>query len=257
MANIQLTKDGSAYAPLGQTFDITSIVAKRVGTYLNYYSFNTDSTMAAVHAQNGQIVGWDHYLGDGTILQTATAGLPLQPFLDIMGSRNPSSIKAFNYLMSGDDTIAGSGRGDVLDGRGGNDTLVGNGGNDKLLGGLGDDSLTGGIGKDRLNGGAGTDSFNFQNVTERGDTIVDFQHGVDHLVLTGAAFGFLAPLTDGADFLSQAGGAAPVSASPTLIYDSASGVLSYDADGTGAGVAQQLAVFSNLAALSASDILLV
>ncbi len=256
MASITLTKDASAYATLGATFDITSVTPKHVGPYVYYYAFNTDGTMAALHTAGGQIVGWDHYLGDGTILQTASASLPLQPFLDIMYSRNPSSVKAINYLFGGGDTIDGSARRDVLDGRGGNDTLVGNGGNDKLLGGAGDDVLTGGVGRDTAKGGIGADSFDFHAIAEGNDIIVDFEHGIDHLRLD-AAFGFSAPPADGVNFLSGAGMTAPIDGNPALIYDSAAGALYHDADGNGAGAAQLIATFSNHTALSASDIVLI
>jgi Ca2+-binding RTX toxin-like protein len=257
MADILLTKSGARELPLSQTFDITSITAKAVGGFINYYSFNTDGTMAVLRTQGGVIKGWDHYLGDGTILQSATASLPLQPFLDIMGSRNPSSIKAFNYIMSGDDTITGSRAGDVLDGRGGNDTLIGNTGNDHLSGGLGNDSLTGGLGQDRLKGGDGADNFNFSSILHGGDIITDFQAGMDHIDLDAAAFGFSGPLVDGTDFISAAGPVTPTGTGPTLLYDSNSGVLSYDADGNGAGVAQVLATFTNHAALGVADFLLI
>lgn len=257
MATITLTPDARFYQPLGQTYDITSIVAKRLGPFVYYYAFNTDGTMMALHTQNGTIVGWDHYLGDGTILQSATASLALQPFLDIMGGRNPSSVKAFNYLMSGDDTMTGSSKGDTLDARAGNDTLDGAGGADKLLAGAGDDHLIGGAGSDRLAGGTGVDQFDFRSILEGGDKITDFQHGVDHIALTAATFGFGASLTDGVDFLSGPGGASPVIAGPSLLYDTTSGVLSYDADGAGSGAAKVLATLTNHALLSASDFILV
>lgn len=256
MASVTLTKDASAYAPIGSTFDITSVTPKHVGPYFNYYSFDTDGTMMAIHSAGGQIVGWDHYLGDGTILQTATANLPLQPFLDNMYSRNPSSVKAINYLFGGDDTIDGAARRDVLDGRGGNDTLTGHGGNDKMLGGAGDDVLNGGLGRDTAKGGLGADSFDFHAINEGGDTIADFEHGIDHVRLD-AAFGFGAPLTDGVNFLSGAGMTAPADGNPALIYDTNTGALYHDADGNGAGAAQLIATFSNHAALSAADILLI
>lgn len=256
MAQIQVTRDARTIQPMSQTFDITSVTAKRVGPYLNYYSFNTDGSMTILHAAGGQIVGWDQMDGGGTIYQTATASLALQPFVDNMTSRNPSSIRAVNYLLGGDDTVTGSAVHDSLEGRGGNDTLSGLGGNDGMSGGTGDDHLIGGAGRDRLNGGLGADSFDFRMVTEGGDTIVDFAHGVDHLTFTGSAFGLSGPLVDGVSFIAGAGAVQPVSSAPVLLYDTAAGVLSYDADGTGAGAAVTMAVLANHASLSAADILI-
>ena len=65
------------------------------------------------------------FLPDGTYLQQATnVGLALQPFLDIVYGPHPSSRMAFDYLMSGDDTITGSKARDTLDGRGGHPVLL-------------------------------------------------------------------------------------------------------------------------------------
>lgn len=255
MASIELYKDGSKQLPLGKSYDITGITAEAFGGYANYITFNNDGTMAAVRAQGGTIVMWDHFLPDGTYLQHAGASLALQPFLDIVYGAHPSSVKAFNYLMSGDDTITGSKAHDVLDGRDGADTLNGNGGNDKLLGGNGDDVLNGGLGSDRATGGAGADSFDFHALADVGDKITDFETGIDQIRLDGAAFGFAGALTDGVDFLNA--GTPLTGTAPVLIYDQASGALSYDADGSGSGAAQLVATLMNHAALTASDVLIV
>ncbi len=255
MAQIQLTTAGAHQMPLAKTFDIAGIVAEAFGGFINYISFNTDGTMAALRAQNGVIVAWDHFLPDGTYLQQATASLPLQPFLDILNGPNGSSVRAVNYLMSGDDTITGSRAGDVLDGRGGADTLLGLKGADRMLGGAGDDVLSGGLGHDRATGGAGADSFNFASILDGRDTIRDFQHGVDHIGLDAAAFGFSAPLADGVDFIDLSGGGAVTGAAQCWSMTNPQGA-GYDADGAGVGTARLLATLANHSALTASDILL-
>jgi Ca2+-binding RTX toxin-like protein len=63
--------------------------------------------------------------------------------------------------------------------------LFGWAGNDLLDGGLGNDVLNGGAGEDTLTGGGGVDSFVFGAGYGK-DTVSDFQHGVDKLVLVGA-----------------------------------------------------------------------
>ena len=82
---------------------------------------------------------------------------------------------------SGDDVIRGFARNDRLSGNGGNDSLFGGDHHDLLDGGEGDDSIIGGRGKDRLTGGDGKDIFIYNKLSERGDTIVDFQSGVDKI----------------------------------------------------------------------------
>ena len=269
MASIDFFHGNALFAIPDTTFDITSVVAKRVGAFVNHCSFDTDGTMFALHAQGGTIVGWDHCNG-ADILQTATASLALQSFLDNLYGRNPSSTKAIAYFMGGDDVMTGSGRADVIKGLGGNDTVAGAGGNDRLLGGDGNDALDGGPGKDKLqgkaaddqlNGGAGADvltggigadSFVFAAPGEGGDMITDFTPGSDKIALDHLTFGRAAPIADGVSFVSGAG-ATPVSAGATLLCDSTTGVLSFDADGTGGVLAIQLATLTNHALLAASD----
>ena len=67
---------------------------------------------------------------------------------DIRGSRDDN------------DTLTGSGVGNLIDGRGGNDTISGLGGADELYGDDGDDSIDGGDGNDTLDGGEGNDTIN-------------------------------------------------------------------------------------------------
>ena len=276
MAQITYLPGSALVAPPDQTFDITSVVAKRVGPYVNYYSFCTDGTMFVLHAGASlgpagtpvaTLLGWDHFNG-ADILQTGTTSMALQPFLDNMASRNPSSTRAFAWLMSGGDAMTGSAKRDVMNGLGGHDTLdgglgndkllggagndllLGGGGNDQLLGQAGDDRLDGGAGADVLSGGAGADVFLFHSPSEGGDRIMDFTHGVDQVSLAG--FG-LSTLVDGGNFI-QGAGASASGASATLLFDPTTATLSFDADGTGAGAAIALATLSGVTTLTVADI---
>ena len=96
--------------------------------------------------------------------------------------------------------------------------------------GAGDDTIGGGLGKDTLTGGAGVDQFVFsmKPAANNIDTITDFEVGVDKLVLSKKIF---AKLAGAADYLAL--GTSSGSASRFLNYDSATGALSYDADGSG------------------------
>lgn len=263
MARIDYFPGNAAVLPPSQSFDITSVVAKHVGAFLCYYSFCTDGTMFVLYTQAAAqpdgsvvpaIVSWQHFSG-ADVLQSASLNLPLQPFLDNMYSRNPSSTRAINYLMGGDDSLTGSAGRDLMEGLRGNDTLEGNAGNDRMKGGAGNDLLVGGMGKDVMTGGAGADEFRFHTAAEGGDRITDFSPGQDHIALDAAGFGLPAALTAGVDFISGPGAAA-VAAVATVLYDAATGVLSYDADGTGAGAAVTLATLTNHAALGLADLVL-
>lgn len=132
----------------------------------------------------------------------------------------------------GIDIITGAGGSDNLLGLGGNDSLDGGNGNDKLNGGNGDDRLTGGGGADILTGGKGNDTFVFSvlTVSADADKILDFTHG-DKLEFITSIFTKLEGAT-AANFVS---GQTSVDGDDYLIYDSKTGKLYYDADGSGTG----------------------
>jgi Ca2+-binding RTX toxin-like protein len=253
MAMIQNTPGyGYVQSPV-KTYDITSTTAERIGAFVYYFSFGTDGRMFVLHTQSDRILGWSQFDGDIEV-QTATTNMALQPFLDNLNGRNPSSTRAMAYFMSGDDLMIGSNARDELMGLGGNDTLTGSGGRDHLVGGKGMDVLTGGKGPDALTGGADADHFVFNAVTEGGDKISDFANGLDQIDLFASAFGLSAPLVDGVSFVL---GAVATQAVATVLYDQVTGILRFDADGTGVGAAVTLAILTNHAGLSAQDFLLV
>jgi Ca2+-binding RTX toxin-like protein len=127
--------------------------------------------------------------------------------------------------------ITGNAQNNIMRGANGDDRFYGLDGNDTLIGGGGDDQLTGGNGIDLLTGGAGADTFWYEAGTTGIDTITDFTRGVDRLILP------LSMIAAGPFNFIQGPGAVSNSTLPTLLYDSSSGVFSYDADGTGAGSA--------------------
>jgi serralysin len=79
-------------------------------------------------------------------------------------------------------TLNGMNGSDYLFGDFGNDILNGGSGRDILEGGAGNDTLDGGMGYDTLIGGSGADKFVFRP-SGGGDTIVDFEVGIDKIVL--------------------------------------------------------------------------
>lgn len=148
--------------------------------------------------------------GDDVILADPAGGLILAGAGDdvVTGSDVADRIEAGagHDIVSagkGDDVISGGSGNDGLRGGGGNDhirgddgwdTLVGGPGDDvleggdladKIYGGTGDDVLLGQDGYDTLAGGPGADDFVLL-AGERGfDTIVDFERGLDELLLVG------------------------------------------------------------------------
>jgi Ca2+-binding RTX toxin-like protein len=141
------------------------------------------------------------------------------------------------------------------------DTLDGGAGADILIGGAGADILIGGNGNDILTGGNGTDSFVFNfaaNTASNRDTLTDFLFGSDTLQFSKAVFtalGSIGNLT-AAEFRSGAGVTGGQDADDHIVYNTTTGVLYYDADGSGAGAAVQVALLGTTThpALAYTDI---
>jgi Ca2+-binding RTX toxin-like protein len=142
---------------------------------------------------------------------------------------------------------------DALWGGAGADTLYGGAGADRLNGQAGNDVLVGGAGADTLSGGDGADRFRFEAASEFGDRITDFQHGIDHLEFSRAALGNLLPAGDlAAGFFAK--GTVATGAGAKLLYDSASGVVRWDADGAGGAAPVVVATLTGSPTLTADDI---
>ncbi len=163
---------------------------------------------------------------------------------------------ASNSLMgdAGNDTINGGGGNDTITGGAGNDVLDGNSGNDVLVGGLGNDTLTGGVGVDQF-------LYNVGALSSNKDLITDFTSGTDQLIFKASALPALGAAgqlaVNDQRFYSSAVGAHD--ASTRLIYNSSTGELSFDADGTGVKASVVIEVLGTTThpVLSATDIYIV
>ncbi len=168
---------------------------------------------------------------------------------------------------SGTDTIQGLGGDDRLYGRDGNDRLEGGSGRDYLYGSTGDDTLLGGDGSDRLSGelgrdiltgGFGQDSFIFDTSLSVSniDMVTDFSVVDDTIRLDNAVFttfGRTGTMSSSAFYT----GAAAHDSTDRILYNSSTGALSYDPDGTGAASAIQFAELAPGLALASQDFLIV
>lgn len=169
------------------------------------------------------------------------------------GLNNGSTASNTLSSSTGDDTIytlSSSGANiDIVFAGSGNDTVFGQGGVDELHGEADDDVLYGGAGNDVLTGGSGADTFVFDSALSASanvDQITDFTVGSDTIRLSTAA---------GSPFSVLAGMTAADAWGTYVIYDQATGNLSFDADGAGAGGAIRFAELTDGTALTASDLL--
>jgi Ca2+-binding RTX toxin-like protein len=155
---------------------------------------------------------------------------------------------------AGNDRLAGISGNDVLNGGAGRDVLAGGAGNDFLLGGFGNDTLIGGIGRDVLVGGLGLDRFVFTSRDRRIDRINDFLPIADTILVSARGFG--GRLRRGRIPVGQFRlGAGAMDTSDRFIYNRATGVLSFDADGIGRGTQVTIAILDAGLRMTNADII--
>jgi Ca2+-binding RTX toxin-like protein len=137
--------------------------------------------------------------------------------------------------------------------------IIGNDGGNVIAGGGGHDELRGRGGHDTLTGGEGADSFRFD--TQLGlaynlDVITDFNVADDTIMLDDDIFSSalaLGNIEDGELVI----GAAALDVNDRIIYNSATGALFYDSDGSDGTPAIQFATLSAGLALTHLDFLVV
>lgn len=138
-------------------------------------------------------------------------------------------------------------------------TLVGNGLGNRLFGAEGGQTLDGGAGNDTLTGGTGADTFRFASpLSGNLDRVADFVSGTDRLQLEDGVFEKLVATASGgldaANFVANTTGQA-VDTDDYVIYETDTGSLYYDADGSGAiFVPVRFAILTGQPTLSVTDI---
>ncbi|MBX9259480.1 calcium-binding protein, partial [Desmonostoc muscorum CCALA 125] len=177
---------------------------------------------------------YTHWSGGGTYnLSTGVASFP--------GFYNEEILNFENILTGG-----------------GNDNIIGSGANNGIVAGAGNDTIVGGLGNDTLTGNAGADHFRFRSFNEGVDRITDFSVLNDTIDVSAAGFG--GGLVAGA-FITSAQfviGAVATDAFDRFIYNSTSGALSFDRDGSLGTFNQfQIATLSAGLAMTNNDIFVI
>jgi Ca2+-binding RTX toxin-like protein len=160
------------------------------------------------------------------------------------GNTGSATLASIERFIGGgfNDRITGAAAAEYLDGRQGNDTVGGGAGQDTLLGGSGNDFFVFGAAPGAANA----------------DRINDFASGADELGLDNAVMAALgadgAFASNDARFWAAAGANAGHDANDRVVYNTSTGQVWYDADGSGSGAAQLVATLQAGAALGAGDI---
>jgi Ca2+-binding RTX toxin-like protein len=167
--------------------------------------------------------------GNDTVFASASYTLTAGQEIEFLAAANLSATTALN--LTGNElanTIYGNDGANILDGKGGSDLLVGQGGADTF---------------------AFTTALGASNV----DVVFGFVHGQDKIALDDAIFTAAGPL-GGLNANAFVVGSAAADGSDRIIYNSLTGALYYDADGSGSGAAAiQFATLSPGLTLTASD----
>ena len=203
------------------------------------YSATTDGALIDLRAGKFSQLGDPITLSDGS-LQHANVAIAYGVRIE----------KAFGG--SGPDKIIGNLANNVLRGSGGRDTVQG---------GAGNDNLAGGLGYDRLTGQDGGDSFTFDAaLIGKADRIVDFSIVDDTIRLDNDIFTAFAGANvglSGGAFYGAPGATDAHDATDRIIYDTTTGNLYYDPDGTGAAPETPFAMLAGAPSVTAADFFIV
>jgi Ca2+-binding RTX toxin-like protein len=251
----KLRLDGNVFAGVGATGNYAAGDGR----------FHAAAGASAAHDADDRLIyntttGDLYYDPDGTGSVQASLVTRLQGAAALAAA----DIEVINGSAAGGELIVGTDASETLTGGAGNDTLMGMGAADSLIGAGGDDWFEGGFGQDRFRGGEGADSFVFKQpgAISHFDYINDFASGVDKLLFDDAAFtniGALGGFSIGDErFVAAPGARSGLDPDDRLMYDTTSGKLYYDADGSnGSGGQQIVAVLQGAPTLTATDIVVI
>ena len=135
---------------------------------------------------------------------------------------------------------------------------------DRLTGNDEANILFGNGGADTLSGGQGADSFVYESFDSEIDTITDFGLG-DRLVISASGFdddliidSSLTEIDSTAGvWFSSTTNSCSIGTSPSFFYETETGILSFDLDGTGASAAVEIAVLPNMPTFSSEQFAIV
>ncbi|MEH1912649.1 hypothetical protein [Nostoc sp.] len=231
--NLQLTQHGNN---LEVTFES---VANTKVTLENFLLENLDNLPATFSRFalgnilfNGQISIADSFdVINANSTQTSIFNKNTVTFLNDLNN----NIAGFD---NSNDVINGQGGNDIINGNSGNDLLRGGSGDDILIGGDGNDTLVGGVGNDILVGGVNADRFVYNTDAVGVDTITDFNSSEgDKIVLDKTTFSAITSAAGNgfcnkSDFeVTNLAG----TSTAKIVYDSVSGQLFYNENGSAAG----------------------
>ena len=221
----------------------------KVNSYISYTLGN--------NVEDLQLVGANHINGTGNSLNNtiyASAGnnvLDGGAGTDILSYYYETTAVTVSLATNAAQTTGGSGSDTILNfenlyGSAYNDTLTGSALDNLINGQSGNDIINGGLGNDTLYGGQGQDTFVLStglNVSTNKDTIADFVTIDDVIHLDNSIFTkLIATGTLDTNFFKSSLNGTATDIDDYILYNTTTGALNYDADGSGVGGAVAFAV---------------
>jgi cyclophilin family peptidyl-prolyl cis-trans isomerase len=179
------------------------------------------------------------------------AGIAASIVVDLAGG-TASGTSIGSDTLSSIECVIGGNQADRIGGSSGANRLEGGGGADTLEGGAGNDTIVGGAGNDSHTGGDGADVFRFATPTEGADRLADFASGADKIQVVSTNFAL--PTGTLAASRLVAAGTPLAGTAGVFVYDSGTGVLAFDSNGSAAGGLSRIATLTASTALLARDI---
>lgn len=157
-----------------------------------------------------------------------------------------------NLTLSGVNAINGTGNGlaNIIRGNNAVNSLNGSGGNDTLNGGLGNDTMIGGSGQDRFVFNTTLGATNVDRITDF--NVIDDTIALENLVFLGLGAGALAASAFAANLTGNA-----ADGTDRIIYETDTGKLFFDRDGTGLIAKVQFATLAINLGLTHSDFVII
>jgi serralysin len=258
------TQEGTAGDATGDTYsDIENLTGSKFDDVL---TGDTDRNVLKGGAGNDKLYGLGEndglYVGIGTDLADGGTAYDLVSYLGVpRGVTVDLDAPAANVGEALGDTYisieaaGGTNSADILRGDEVRNHLWGYKGDDTLDGRAGSDILIGGPGADVLTGGTGNDYFRYYGESDGGDRVLDFrpvagdkvQLAVKHLDTT------FVPGALPASGLVSGPTPAPSTGASVFLYDTDTGQLFLDLDGTGSAPKVELMTLVGIPPLAAKD----
>ena len=214
---------------------------------INLTGNNANNTLHAENNSQANVLtglgGNDFYIvgASDTIVETATGGTDWVASASIdLDLVNYANVENIRLRSAGPQNATGSGSANVIIGGAGANVIAGGGGNDILTGGLGADTFV-------MNA--------VLNAVTNVDRITDFTQADDTIWLENTGAGLFNGLTTTGtlDATAFTTGTAAADGDDRIIYNTLTGDLFYDSDGTGASAAQLFARLNPGTALANDD----